>query len=230
MCNQNQICIYTEEKLDSLRKRIREDRLISDWRLSHTLGVETECASLASVFGLGKNDSLRLCAAGLLHDITKERILPEQIELCDRFGIEYPSEAIHSPKVFHGWTAASLMRELYPEYCDSLMCDAVFAHTTGKADMTLFESLLFLADYIEPGRRFEDCIKLRNYFYEQTEKISPSDPLRHKKLNAVLIDTLIMAFDFTISSLLADGEEIFPVTVRARNSLVRGRNAAKPIE
>ena len=35
---------------------------------------------------------------------------------------------------------------------DDEVYDAIFYHTTGRADMSLAEKILYIADYIEPGR------------------------------------------------------------------------------
>lgn len=214
-------CQYDEQKLSELRDKIRKEGFISDRRFSHTLGVEVECKALAELFGFSKNDSLRLCASGLLHDITKEKSTEEQIALCDRFGIVYPADAVCSPKVFHGWTAAALARELYPQFCDEEMCTAIASHTTGRSGMTLFDSLLYLADYIEPGRRFEDCIRLRHFFYKGAEKASGDIAA----LCVHLRETLILSFDMTVKCLLEERQEIFSETVAARNVLIRGECA-----
>ncbi|MBQ7828562.1 MAG: hypothetical protein IJ386_09905, partial [Clostridia bacterium] len=89
---------------------------------------------------------------------------------------------------------------------------AIACHTTGKENMTLLDKLLFLADYIEPTRKFEDCIRVRRYFYEDTV----DQPLE-KRLNA----TLLLAFDLTISGLIEEGRPIHPQTIKSRNFLLK---------
>ena len=214
-------CQYDEQKLSELRDKIRKEGFISERRLSHTLGVESECRALAGLFGFDKNDLLRLCASGLLHDITKEKSTDEQIALCEQFGILYPADAIGSPKVFHGWTASALVHEQYPDFCDKEICAAIAVHTTGKIGMTLFDSLLYLADYIEPGRSFEDCVRLRHFFYKGAEKVSGDIAA----LCVHLRETLILSFDMTVKCLLEERQEIFSETVAARNALIRGECA-----
>ena len=39
--------------------------------------------------------------------------------------------------------------------------EAIFWHTTGKADMSLMEKILYMADYMEPTRNFPGVEKLR---------------------------------------------------------------------
>ena len=89
-----------EKKLSELRAIISEYTDISGRRLSHTLSVEKECGVLAEIFGLCENDRRRLCAAALLHDITKEKTLDEQLALCRHYDIDYPHENIKQENLY----------------------------------------------------------------------------------------------------------------------------------
>lgn len=78
--------------------------------------------------------------------------------------------------------------------------------------MTLLDKLLFLADYIEPTRKFEDCIRVRRYFYEEAIDL-PLD----KRLDS----TLLLAFDLTIEGLIQENRPIHPQTIKSRNFLLK---------
>ena len=77
------------------------------------------------------------------------------------------------------------------------------------------EKLLYLADYIEDTRTFEDCVKLREYFYTGLEKCADA-----KDRESLLSDTLILSFDMTIRGLIDDGTPIHQDTFEARNYLI----------
>lgn len=189
-------------------------KYIGGKRYTHSLAVEKECESLASIFKLDKCDTERLTAAAYLHDITKELDLDAQLKLCDKYGIPYTDADCLAPKTFHAKTAAALARDKYPDIADDFVCGCIRWHTTGRAGMSLPESLLYLADYIEPTRTFDDCIKLREYFYS---RLDGSDPA------ALLLDTLILSFDMTISDLISNGKLIDNDTIACRNSLLMKR-------
>ena len=96
--------------------------------------------------------------------------------------------------------------------------------------MSLFSMLLYLADYIEPGRTFPDCVRLREYFYAGVQGLSGDaakvdapngDVPNGDALYMHLLRTLLMSFDMTVRGLLDDGEELFPMTAVARNSVLR---------
>ena len=70
--------------------------------------------------------------------------------------------------------------------------------------MSLEEKLLYLADYIEPTRKFEECIKLRNQFYSSEEDLQ-------KRLDRVILDSL----KYTIDELSSKNQFVHPETLKA---------------
>ena len=203
--------IITEEMLDELRENVA--KALSKRRYEHTLEVEKMICVLAALFCPEKMINLR--AAALLHDITKEYDEKVHVSMLTKPGIEFNSVERLAPKTFHARTAALLIPELYPEFADDDVVSAVRWHTTGHAGMTLIEKLLYLADYIDLSRTFEDCVKLRDFFFsKKLEKMSLEERILH------LDKTLVMSYDMTISAILAEGRVISPDTVNARNELL----------
>ena len=208
--------MITEEKLLQLRESVKA--YISEKRYAHTLGVEREAARLCEVYAPEKGYEMR--AAALLHDITKEYSLEKQLKICEKFGIMVDALDKMTPKTFHQRTAAALIPTLFPEYDTPDIVSAVRYHTTGKADMSLCECILYLADYIEDTRTFPDCVKLREHFYTGLEKCKSAD----ERL-ALLYDTMVISFDMTMSGLISDGVPICHDTVDARNSFIFLKNS-----
>ena len=102
---------------------------------------------------------------------------------------------------------------------DDEVYSGIFYHTTGRKGMTLFESIIYLADYIEEGRTFSDCIELRNFFYDNVKKANDySDKLE------VLRKTMVYSFDLTICNLIDEGKLIDQDTVNARNYFLLNKN------
>ena len=202
---ENNDLIITDDDLSELREAIRP--YLTEKRYLHTLAVEEEAASLAKVYLPEKENKLR--ASALLHDITKMLSLEKQLQYCGKFGIIVGKDDILSPKIFHAKTAASLAVEVFPKLVDEEIAGGIRWHTTGRYGMTLFESIVYLADYIEKTRTFGDCLKLREYFYSELESGRNKDE--------VFTDTMIMSFDMTISCLMSEGALIDNDTVEARN-------------
>ncbi|MNI92120.1 putative nicotinate-nucleotide adenylyltransferase [compost metagenome] len=89
------------------------------------------------------------------------------------------------------------------EITDAEVLGAIRYHTSGREGMSLLEKIVCLADYIEPGRDFPGVDEIR-----RLSKVS-------------LEEGLIAGFDSTISLLLQKRRIVFPLTVLARNDLVR---------
>ena len=203
--------IITEEMLDSLRTDVAKH--LSSRRYEHTLEVEKMVTLLAEIFCPDKTLDLR--AAALLHDITKEYDEKVHVSILSKPGIEFKKEERLAPKTFHARTAALLIPEIYSEFADDDIIAAVRWHTTARAGMSLTEKLLYLADYIDYSRTFEDCVKLRDFFFsKKLQNLSEEERLAH------LDKTLLMSLDMTISAILAEGRVISPDTISARNEII----------
>ena len=201
----------TEEMLSELRENVAKG--LSEKRYRHTLEVEKMVVTLAELYCPEK--ALNLRAAALLHDITKEYDNKVHISMLSKPGIEFTKEERLAPKTFHARTAALLIPEIYPEFTDDDVIAAVRWHTTGHAEMTIGEKILYLADYIDMSRTFDDCVKLSEYFFSKNvEKMTDKERLEH------LDRTLLKSFDMTIGALLVEGIVINRDTINARNSLI----------
>ena len=201
----------TEEMINKLREAVRLS--MSEKRAFHTLAVERMAARLGEIYAPEKISVLRVAA--LLHDITKELSTEEHIKLCSEYGISLDDNDILAPKTLHARTAAAKIERDFAEYADSDVISAVRWHTTGRAGMSICDKLIYLADYIDDSRKFEDCVKLREFFFDfDFQAADETAKLAH------LRDTLIYSYDMTISALLDSGAPIAKDTFDARNELV----------
>jgi len=173
-------------------------RQMPEKRWIHTLGVIGAARELAERFG-GDKEKAELAA--LLHDYAKawptermERIIREQGLPQDL--LEYDKE------LWHAHVGAWAVREAHG-IADEEVLDAIRYHTSGREGMTLLEKIVCLADYIEPGRNFPGVERIRELS-------------RHS-----LEEALAAAFDTTILFLVERGRPIYPLTVLARNDLLR---------
>lgn len=202
---------FTEEQLSILREKISS--AMSEKRFAHTAAVEIMAERIGKIYAPDKVDVLR--AAGLLHDITKEYSTEKQLQICREFGIITTKQDILTPKTLHARTAALLIPILYPEFADDEVISAVRWHTTGNADMSLLEKIVYLADYIDDSRKFEDCVKLRHIFWDACP-----EKMNEAERNVHLTKTLVVSFNMTISGLVADNAPIADDTFMARNALL----------
>lgn len=176
-------------------------------RYLHTLAVAEEAEFIGKYYLPDRIQKLK--AAALLHDITKKADEKKQLQYCEEFGIILNNSELNSPKTFHARTAAELAKRDFADYTDDEIISGVRWHTTGRRGMTVFDAIIYLADYIEKTREFYDCVILRNYFYDRID-------LGYDKYK-ILVDTMIYSFDLTIGNLIKESSIIDEDTVQARN-------------
>jgi len=204
------VIIISDIKLAALRESIRDQ--LSKNRYEHTLSVEKTVAYMGDIFlPLKKNE---LCAAALLHDITKEYSFEKQLKICNEFGIILRDDEKNVPEVLHGITAAAIIPLIYPSYVSDDIISSVRWHTTGYADMTMFDKIVCLADYIEDGRTHTECVEVRNYF-----KINVVQASDFKEKLYVLDFSLLSSLNNTIKHLENIKANINQDTLKARDWL-----------
>lgn len=135
------------KEMRKLRKKI--EKVQDAKRFEHTLGVEYTAAALAICHGASVEDA-RL--AGLLHDCAKCFSDEKRLSVCEKKNIPITEIEERNPFLLHAKVGAFLAKEKYGvENRDVL--NAILYHTTGREGMSLLEKIIFVADYIEPGRK-----------------------------------------------------------------------------
>lgn len=134
-------------------------------RIPHVMGVEEEAVKLAQRWGADPEFARR---AGILHDCTKYYELPEQLDICEEYGVRLDALEQKAVKLLHSKTGACIARGVFGQ--PDAVYDAIFWHTTGKADMTTLEKVLYIADYMEPNRDFDGVERLRHLAYTDLDK------------------------------------------------------------
>lgn len=180
---------------DELMKKVQSQMPAKRWR--HTLGVMESAAELAERFG---EDKGKAELAALLHDYCKYWPVERQREALLAKGLE--ADLLEYDKsLWHGPAAAAVIPEELG-ITDPEVLDAVRWHTSGRTGMTRLDKIVCLADYMEPGRDFPGVNKIRKLAEHSLEK------------------ALLAGFDSTVSFLLEKGEQIYPLTILARNALI----------
>ena len=137
-----------KELLADLAATLRPERYL------HTLGVAYTAANLAACFMEGEEEVKKARKAGLLHDCAKYLTANEMLNLCDKYGVILTQCERENPALVHGKLGAYLAKQRYGMKDE--ICSAIACHTTGKPKMTTLEKILYVADFIEPGRKL-DC-------------------------------------------------------------------------
>ncbi|WP_026693928.1 bis(5'-nucleosyl)-tetraphosphatase (symmetrical) YqeK [Peribacillus kribbensis] len=170
---------------------------ITDKRYQHTLGVAESALALARKYGA---DPHKAELAAIFHDYAKFRPKEEMKQII--IDQEMPSDLLsfHS-ELWHAPVGAYLVqKETGVE--DPEVLDAIKYHTSGRPGMGLLEKIIYLADYIEPGRNFPGVDEVRE--------------LAEKDLDAALLK----AMKNTISFLLSKSSAVYPETFFAYNDMI----------
>ena len=151
--------------LKKLRKAIRKAQ--SAKRYEHTLGVEYTAAALAMRYGANVQDAV---LAGLLHDCAKCMSDEKLLNICEKQGIPVTETERQLPFLLHSKVGGFLAENKYGVRNQDII-NAILYHTMGRKDMSLLEKIVFVADYIEPGRNRAPYLgELRELAFQDLDK------------------------------------------------------------
>lgn len=167
-------------------------------RAEHSIRVAETAVLLAKQFGA---DPDKAYTAGLLHDYAKAVSENDLLVIAKKESLIRDVCEYMAPHLLHGPVGAWLLRT------DGIIADeevlqAVASHTIGHANMTLLEKIIFVADYIEPGRKTPGVEKVRKISYDNLDA------------------GIVACLDGTISWLLQSNAVIHPDAIRLRNELL----------
>ena len=154
-------------------------RLLNPNRVAHVLGCRDTAVELARRWGANETDAAR---AGILHDITKALDGPLQLTLCREYGTILDDFGYNYPKTLHALTGSLVAERIFGE--SETVVSAICHHTTGKADMNLLETIIYVADYMEPCRNFPGVERLRELAFSDIDaalKLGLEITLQHLK-------------------------------------------------
>jgi predicted HD superfamily hydrolase involved in NAD metabolism len=171
---------------------------LTEHRYLHTIGVMETAIKLAEQYGA---DVKKAELAAIFHDYAKFRPKDEMKQIIVEQSmppilLEYNSELWHAP-------VGAFLAEKEAGITDSEVLDAIRYHTSGRIGMTLLDKIVYLADYIEPGRHFPGVDEVRAIVEEDLD------------------NALIQSMKNTIQFLMKKNQPVFPDTFNAYNSIVK---------
>lgn len=170
---------------------------LTDHRYHHTIGVMETALVLAEKYGANvKKAEL----AAIFHDYAKFRPIEEMQQIIIDEGM--PKELLlYNSELWHAPVGAFLVQnEVGIDDVDIL--DAIRYHTSGRTNMTILEKIIYLADYIEPGRHFPGVDEVRDIAKESLDK------------------ALIKSIQNTVFFLMKKEQPVFPATFNTYNDLI----------
>ena len=170
---------------------------LSKKRYTHSVNVANSAVELAKRYGA---DADKAYIAGLLHDITKETGKAAQLEIIKYAGVELHPFDKRGDKFLHQASGSAMAKILGIE--DEEILDAIRYHTTGKANMTMLEQIIYLADFISADRDYKDIDIIR------------------KETQRGIEYGLLYGTAYTIKSVASRQILLHPMTVEAYNWII----------
>lgn len=175
-------------------------------RYNHTLGVISEAERLAPKFGV---DIQKARITALLHDCAKnldEKNGEDFSVICRKYGVTLDECAKNEKALIHAYLGAAVAWKDYGIE-DNEILEAIYYHTTARANMTPLEKLIYIADMTEPGRTIEQAAEIR------------------RLVDIDIDEALIYAIGCSIKHVIKKGTLIHPDSVHALNYLIENRRA-----
>lgn len=173
---------------------------LTEHRYQHTIGVMETAIWLSQKYG---GDEKQSELAAIFHDYAKFRPKEEMKEIIIKE--KMPSDLLqYNSELWHAPVGAYLV-EKEVGIADQEILNAIRYHTSGRSQMTLLEKIIYLADYIEPGRHFPGVDEVR--------ELAKND----------LDQALIRAIQNTIIFLMKKSQPVYPDTFITYNDLVMRR-------
>jgi predicted HD superfamily hydrolase involved in NAD metabolism len=142
----------------------KERNRMDEARFEHCIGVSRTAAKLAELNGY---DVDKAALAGFIHDYAKRIPVEEYREVIKTQGFD--QDLLNwNRAIWHGIVGTYFIKkELQIE--DPEILQAIWRHTTGDATMTTLDKIVFVADYIEPGRHFPGVEEARKVAYDDLD-------------------------------------------------------------
>ena len=155
----------TYSVLSSAEIVAKEKSNMTEDRFEHCIGVSRTAKRLAE---LNQYDADKAALAGFIHDYAKQVSVEEYREVIKTKGFD--QDLLNwNRSIWHGIVGTYfIQRDL--KITDTEILTAVRRHTTADVEMTTLDKIVFMADYIEPGRSFPGVEEARKITYANIDK------------------------------------------------------------
>ena len=171
---------------------------LSAYRFHHSMCVADKARELAKKYGV---DEEKAYVAGILHDITKEMPDDEQIRLIEENGHSLTDFEKGNHRIFHQMSGEAYVKNEL-NISDKDILSGIRYHTTGRANMTLFEMIIYLADFTSADRNYPDVDIMR----EKTDKN--------------LLEGMLYSLKYTICDVVSHERILHPDTLSCYNYVI----------
>jgi len=186
-------------------------------RVAHSIRVAETAQQLATRWNLCKTTKSEVSTeqaykAGLLHDIAKAMSPQKLYDLGISTTRWYATIYNAYPAVWHAFAAPRMIVQLLGDQ-DPEILRAIRYHTTGAGNMCPLEKIVYIADYIEPGRPFKDRSAIASLIEDTGSKIASNRTVLFELATHIIVSGSIIG-------LTRQQKAIHPLTLRCYNALL----------
>ncbi|MEW5691835.1 MAG: bis(5'-nucleosyl)-tetraphosphatase (symmetrical) YqeK [Candidatus Hydrogenedentota bacterium] len=175
-----------------LKQRLKRE--LSEELYRHSLGVSKTARNLARKHHINEDKAY---ISGLLHDCARDFNKEELRELIKKHKIRLDKYEQNISSVWHSIVGSVLAKKVYG-IKDRDILKAIREHTTGSNRPGDLSILIYISDFIEPGRKFDSLEELR--------KLSSKD----------LYKTAYLTINKKMKHIKKKGKTIHPATLNFR--------------
>ncbi|SHE87252.1 putative HD superfamily hydrolase of NAD metabolism [Marinitoga hydrogenitolerans DSM 16785] len=185
-----------EEVIEEIKRILK--KMISEYRLKHIMGVTYTAKILADKYGVEEN-RIELAALGhdLFRDVKPYKFL--KIAKVYEIGISYVEKK--NPILLHGKIAAEYLKREYNIPED--VYEAIYYHTSGYKHFGIVGKIIFIADSIEPTRKYKNVEYYRDIaFYDINrayKEILKNKVIYSLERNHFLLSDTVDAWNYSIA-------------------------------
>ena len=182
--------------LDLIKISLKE--ILGEERLEHSVNTSKVARKLAIKYDY---DADKAEVAGLLHDCAKDLDYKTLEKMVFEYNIELDEIIRKIPKLLHPLVGAVIAKKEF-NIQDPVILKAIKAHSTGAAQMSLLDKIIYLSDKIEPLRNMNGVEEVR-------------------KMAEINLDkAVLMALDMGLLYLISKDLLIHPISIEARNNIL----------
>ena len=177
---------------------------LPDNRYAHVVGVLNTATALAIRFGVPQEKAQ---VAAILHDVAKFSDREWMKSIIEKKGmdpllLEYHSELWHAP-------VGAYLASYEFGVTDEDVLNAIRYHTTGRAGMSDLEKVIYIADLVEPNRKFRGVEELRQ--------------LKEQGLDVMMEACVKHSIDFLVSK----NQPVYPDSLKCYEYFVQQKGKVK---
>lgn len=176
-------------------------KMMKEPRIQHAYRVSSLAKRIAQYYNIPFE---KIEISALIHDCVKDYSLNELKCLLEKYSIQLNNIERRIPKIWHAFAGAEIAKDIF-KIEDIEILETIRYHSTASSSFGLMGKIVYIADKIEPNRKFNKIEELRELIWEDIDL------------------TMLELLNYEIKYLFSKRMIIHPYTLEARNKIMIDR-------